>query len=136
MLNVFPELITFVLFAPFMLRVAVGILFFFWGIRLLWREKHAEAASTLRVEWGSMGVFFIWYLAFTEILLGLTLIAGFFTQIAAIVGMIISGKLYFYSTRYPIVAHADKTTYFLIFIICLSLLLTGAGIFAIDLPRL
>lgn len=136
MLNIFPDLITYILFAPLLLRVVVGILFLSWGYHLFWREKYAETASTLRVDWGASGAFFIWYLAIAEVLLGLALIAGFFTQIAAIVGMIVSGKLYFLSVRYPVIAHAGKTAYLLIFVICLSLLFTGAGAFGVDMPRL
>lgn len=136
MLNIFPELITFVLFAPLLLRTIVGIYFLHWGLQLFKKDRYADCASSLRIEWGSLGIIFIWYLSFFEILVGAFLIAGFLTQAAAIGGMLIAGKLYYLRRAYPSVATAEGTTYILMFVISLSLLLSGGGAFAIDIPRL
>jgi uncharacterized membrane protein YphA (DoxX/SURF4 family) len=136
MLNIFPELITFVLFAPLLLRVVVGSYFLYWGIEFLKKDRYADCATSLRVEWGSLGILFIWYLSFFEIIVGAFLITGFLTQAAAIGGMLIAGKLYYLQRTYPSVAKNERATYILIFVVCLSLLLSGAGVLAIDIPRL
>lgn len=136
MLNIFPELITFVLFAPLLLRVVVGSYFLYWGIEFLKKDRYADCATSLRVEWGSLGILFIWYLSFFEIIVGAFLITGFLTQAAAIGGILIAGKLYYLQRTYPSVAKNERATYILIFVVCLSLLLSGAGVLAIDIPRL
>ncbi len=136
MLNIFPELITFVLFSPLLLRVVVGVYFLYWGVQLLKKDRYADCATSLRVEWGSLGILFIWYLSFFEIIVGAFLIVGFLTQAAAIGGMLIAGKLYYLQKTYPSVARNERSTYLLIFVVCLSLLLSGAGVLAIDIPRL
>lgn len=136
MLNIFPELITFVLFSPLLLRVVVGAYFLYWGVQLLKKDRYADCATSLRVEWGSLGILFIWYLSFFEIIVGVFLIAGFLTQAAAIGGMLIAGKLYYLQRTYPSVAKNERATYVLIFVVCLSLVLSGAGVLAIDIPRL
>lgn len=136
MYSPFPELFTYILVAPLLLRVVVGLLFLAWGIRLFLRERYARAASELRVRWGGMGALFIWYLALFELVAGAMLVLGFYTQIAALMGILLVGKLYFYRNTFPTIAGADRVTYVLIFVICLSLLFTGAGAFGMDFPRL
>ncbi len=136
MLNIFPELITFVLFAPLLLRVVVGSYFLYWGIEFLKKDRYADCATSLRVERASLGILFIWYVSFFEIIVGAFLITGFLPQAAAIGGMLIAGKLYYLQRTYPSVAKNERATYILIFVVCLSLLLSGAGVLAIDIPRL
>ena len=134
MLNPFPDLLVLGLLAPFILRVTLGLLFLMSGWRHATRERREGIASTLRVAWGSAGTFFIWYLAGIEILVGIALIFGFLTQIAALVGIIISAKMLFFRKRYPMIALQNVTHYVLVIAICVSLLLSGAGALAIDIP--
>jgi len=134
MLTVFPGLLFLDPLAPFLLRVTVGIIFLFMGYNHLTRERREGIATDLRLKWGATGTFFIWYLGIFEIVVGLFLIAGFLTQIAAIVGGIIALKLLHGRKKYPKISPQSTSFYILLFVICLSFLVTGAGAFAIDLP--
>lgn len=135
MLNPFPELLvlSFIL-APFMLRLALGGLFLYAGWQHLSREKRASAASALRVEWGALGTYFIWVLGIVEVLVGLGLLLGLLTQIAALVGGLIALKLLLFRKRYPVIASGSAQFYILAIAICLSLLISGAGGLAFDVP--
>ena len=134
MLSVFPDLLFLDPLAPFFLRVTVGIIFLLMGYNHLTRERREGLASDLRLKWGATGTFFIWYLGIFEVITGLFLIIGFLTQIAAIVGGVITLKLLYGRKKYPKIAPQGSSFYIILFVICLSLLLTGAGAFAIDLP--
>jgi uncharacterized membrane protein YphA (DoxX/SURF4 family) len=133
MLNPFPELLTFSLLGPFILRVTIGFILFNLGYLKLTREKtrwHTTFETLgLKPESGwtkSFGVL--------EILGGLALIAGFYTQIAALIFVIITFiELYIEQKESSILAR-NAAFYLLLFVIALSLLFTGAGFFAFDLP--
>ena len=118
MLNPFPDLLVLGLLAPFILRVILGLLFLLSGWQHATRERREGIASTLRVAWGSTGTFFIWYLAGIEILVGIALIFGFLTQIAALIGIIISVKMLFFRKRYPMIVLHNVTHYVLVIAIC------------------
>ena len=134
MLNPFPELLILGLLAPFLLRVALGALFLHAGWSHLSRENRAEAASKLRLEWGALGTYFIWIVGVAEVLAGLALLVGFLTQIAALVGVLIALKLLYIRKHYPVIASGSVEFYILVIAMCLSLLLSGAGALAIDIP--
>jgi len=120
--------------APFVLRMALGVLFLIHGWQHLTRERRENIASGLRVAWGSVGTYFIWYLAGIEIIVGIAFIAGFLTQIAALIGIVIAIKMLVLKERYPMIVLQNVAYYVLIIVICVSLLLSGAGALAIDIP--
>jgi uncharacterized membrane protein YphA (DoxX/SURF4 family) len=134
MLNPFPEILFLDPLAPFILRTAVGIIFLLIGYSHLTKERREGIASDLRLKWGATGTFFIWVIGIAEILSGLSLILGLLTQIGALVGGIISIKLLWLRKTYTKIAPHSSAFYTLLFIVCLSLLFTGAGAFAFDLP--
>jgi len=133
--SIFPELLTFTFFAPLLLRVAVGTLFFWMGYKHLTKERRTAEESVLHGrKWGPLSSVFIWSLGTVEILAGGALFIGLYAQVAALAGVLLSAlhiKLHrCYSTFSPY----PKTYYLLLAVICLSLILTGAGAFAFDLP--
>lgn len=65
---------------------------------------------------------------------GVLMIVGLFTQIDAIVLGLVSLGSIFGKMKNGSFAKESKTFYFVIFIICLSLLFSGAGFLAFDLP--
>lgn len=134
MLNPLPDLLYLAILAPFILRVAVGLFFLERGYVNLMREKREEMASELRVSWGSLGTFFIWYLGIFQVLVGLSLVLGYLTQIGAIIGFLIMMKLYLLRNKYPVIAPYAGVLYLIVAAVCLSLIITGAGGIAIDLP--
>ncbi|MBI2618275.1 DoxX family membrane protein [Candidatus Kaiserbacteria bacterium] len=133
MLSVFPSLLTFGIFAPLFLRLTAGIFFFYSGYRHFGEER-MELVRELSQKFSSAGKAIAVTLALVEMLLGLFLIAGFLTQVMALLGMIFTLKLLWFKNKYPLVAKHEKVVYALLFVIFLSLLFTGAGAPAVDLP--
>lgn len=133
MLNVFPDLLTYQMFAPFMLRVVLGLILVnlgflkFSGEKVRW-ENSFETLN-LRPKEILVSIF-----GFIEIIGGIALIAGFYTQIAALVFAVITFIELYIEQRESSLLKRDFVFYLLLFVIALSLLFTGAGFFAFDLP--
>lgn len=134
MLNPFPEILFLEPLAPFILRVTAGIIFLLIGYSHLTKERREGIASDLEVKWGVVGTYSAWIFGGAEVLVGISLILGFLTQIGAIIGGIAALKLLWFRKIYPRLAPDSSAFYTLLLAICLSLLFTGAGAFAIDLP--
>lgn len=120
MLNTFPDLLSFSLIAPFLLRVVAGLFFVRLGIHT---ARDSRQTSGVRVA----------TLGFLEIAIGALLIVGLFTQISALTGFclsIILAKVERKDSPRP----TGRAAFVLLAMICLSLVLTGAGAFAFDLP--
>jgi uncharacterized membrane protein YphA (DoxX/SURF4 family) len=134
MLNVFPSLL-YPFFAPLILRVAVGLVFVWLGVRT-WRRAGRLAGVVLPIigkqAWAPYvaGLF--------EIALGLMFLAGWYTQVAAILGIVGMIKYAIYHKWWPHVMEeylpVSPLAIILIAVICLSLLVSGAGALAQDLP--
>lgn len=116
-LSIFPALFGYSLLAPTILRIVSGIFFASIGI------------ANIKAKTGMSAVAGI-----LQILTTLSLLAGFLTQIGAIVGMgIIIGRIFNNFSTYD--RSANLISFHLtILSILISLLLTGAGAFALDLP--
>ena len=72
--------------------------------------------------------------ALVELIVGGALIAGAYTQLAAIAGAMLALKYFIWKRRYPHFFPLSRSASALLFVICLSLIVTGAGAFAMDLP--
>ena len=133
MLNPFPELLTYILLSPFLLRVVLGFTFVNLGARKLRAEKARWKMSfeTLRIR---PPLFWTVLLGFIEIFGGLMFVAGFFTQIAALVFSLISLLDLYIEYQAPPILKRSFTFYLFLFTISLSLIFSGAGLFAFDLP--
>ncbi len=133
MLNIFPEFLTYSMLAPFILRVVLGFIFVNLGYLELTREKYrwARACEALGLKPGMM-----WSQVFgiTQIVGGLMLIAGLFTQGAALFFAFISLAELYVENRAPLLLKRNLAFYLLIFAISLSLIFSGAGFLAFDLP--
>ncbi len=112
-LSVFPQLLTFGLFAPTLLRLVVGI-YGMYATKTRWKKPYK-------------------LVAILNFAVSLLVILGLYTQPAVIAGMALLAMDYYF----------DKTTgtertpcvvYMLMFVILLSLLFTGPGLAAFDLP--
>lgn len=133
MLNTFPGLLTFSLLAPLILRVVLGLVFINLGYIELTSEKKRWVAffETVRLKPAKM---FVIIMGLVEIIGGISLIAGFSTQIAALTFSIVTFGEFYVEYREETLLKRDIIFYLLIFTISLSLLFSGAGIFAVDLP--
>lgn len=131
MLNPFP--IQFLaLFAYFLLRVIVGGALIFLGLQH-YRHRH-ELKNVLVLSWWRHGALTSLIFAIGEVLIGGLLIAGAFTQIAALALMIVSSKMLIMRNWFDHPTIPTKLTYLLFFAIGLTLFITGAGALAFDLP--
>ncbi|MEK7646323.1 MAG: hypothetical protein AAB381_01350 [Patescibacteria group bacterium] len=119
MLSLFPSLLSWGQLSPFILRIILGCVFLYWAYTAI-RSKNI---STIEYVFG-----------YIEGVAGLLLIAGLWVQGAALVACIklvgcIIGKIRTGAFL------TDGVNYYLILLaIAVSLLLTGAGFFAFDLP--
>ena len=113
-LTTFPGLLTYMLIAPFLLRVAVGTLRLFAG-----GERYKKGDKWL-------GVLYI--------LSSLFIIIGFYTQIAAIVAILCIKFDYWREKKAGTVSREKMALTILMEVILISLLFTGPGFLAFDLP--
>ena len=113
-LTTFPALLTYTLVAPLLLRVAVGVLRLFAGVERYKKE-------------------YKWLSVFYFLSSGL-LIVGLYTQITSIVSIILISFDYYTAKKAGTLSREKIALSVLMKIILLSLLFTGPGLFALDLP--
>lgn len=131
MLNTFPDLLSLGFFAPTILRITVALAFLF-GAYL--QHRRLEELSRIRFPIVGAGAWIIWLSIIAHTVIGLMLFFGYYTQIAAILGIVGSIKGIVYAKKYPRLFALCRADYVFILAICLSLLLSGAGAWARDLP--
>jgi uncharacterized membrane protein YphA (DoxX/SURF4 family) len=120
------------MFAPFILRIGVAIAFALTAHTFY--QHRAELASMPYPIIGKPGIGLAWFAAVATAILALFLATGFETQATAIIGCAGAIKCWFFAKQQPTLFSAGRLTYFLIALVCLSLIITGAGAFAFDKP--
>jgi uncharacterized membrane protein YphA (DoxX/SURF4 family) len=133
--NLFPELFSFSLIAPFILRVVLSLVFLNLGYLKLSRERPGWIGSFNILNIHPAG-FFTSLLGIIEIIGGGLLLAGAYTQLTAMILGVISLVELFIEYREESILKRDFVFYLLLTAICASLLLTGAGLWAVDVPIL
>jgi uncharacterized membrane protein YphA (DoxX/SURF4 family) len=133
--NVFPDLLSFALIAPFILRIVVGLIFVNLSSLKLNKERAGWINSFNLLKIKPAG-FFTGLLGIIESVGGFLLIIGAYTQVTALVLGVISLCEMLIEYKEDSILKRDFVFYFLLTAICASLLLTGAGLFAIDIPVL
>lgn len=133
MLNPFPDLLTYSLLGPLILRLITGLIFIDLGVLAFKNEKGRWLASlsALKVPNPQLS---LKILGTIEILGGIMLMAGFYTQVAALVLGLLTFAESYIEYKSPEILKRNFVFYTLLFCILLSLLLTGAGAFAVDMP--
>ena len=133
MLSVFPSLLFLSLLAPLILRVVAGVILFSDGYSYFKgnKEKIADEATK---TFGGIGRYSYLLVGGAEVLIGLSLVAGYLTQVSALLGAILILKIFFLKKKMPVLSLQSNTTYMLLLAILVSLIVTGAGAFAVDLP--
>lgn len=113
-LSTFPQLFFLGLLAPFLLRIAVGLFIIYLG-----KERYYKNTPWLSVIY---------------VISGICLFIGLYTQISAIVGIVlIAIELYLENAERKI-SLEKKILYVMAGVILLSLLFSGAGFLAFDRP--
>jgi len=113
-LSIFPDLLTFGLVGPLLLRIAVIIFITYLSLDRL-KEKNI-------------------LIAIPSIITGILILLGLYTQIAAILGIIVISSDYMINKGSTQFGTERKLLYGIVKIILLSLLVTGPGFLAFDLP--
>lgn len=133
MLNPFPELLTFSLLGPMFLRAILGLIFIDLGRFKFKGEKSRWIASLEALHIGQAPIV-VKVLGAIEIIGGVMLIIGLYTQIAALVLAILTGTEAYLEYKDATLLKRNFSFYILLFVVLLSLLVTGAGAFAFDIP--
>lgn len=121
MLSLFPSLLTYEQFAPFIIRVVLGVTLAYFGYQKI--KNHGESSGSNSMLYGIV-----------EVVIALFLIIGLYTQLAAMLnGAILLIKLGFKTSEGKL--FSDGINYYaLLLTMCVSLIFLGAGFFAFDLP--
>lgn len=130
MLNTFPALLTYGFFAPTMLRLAVAFMLLFVAYH---HFKNKDTISRERFPVIGANNWVAWFSIAVEVAVALMLLFGYHTQIAAIIGALIGLKYVVWAGKFPAYFMLPRSTAFFLLVICLSLLVSGAGALAIDL---
>jgi uncharacterized membrane protein YphA (DoxX/SURF4 family) len=133
LLNPFPALLDYRIFAPVLLRVAAGAVFIYLAYV---HYQHREQVSSMNFPVIGRASWVGWFAVIVEAVIGIALAFGYYTQIASIVGVIAALKHVIWRNKYPSFFVLPRTTSLLLIAILLSLLVTGAGLFAFDIPGL
>lgn len=133
MLNPFPELLTYSLIGPFILRVVLGVIIAETGV-LKFRSERARWIASFEALHLKPADILVSILGVVEVIGAMGLILGLYTQIAALVFVFVFGVELYLEYKEEQVLKRDIVFYLLVFSIALSLLLTGAGAFAFDIP--
>ncbi len=133
MLSIFPDLFTYSLIAPFVLRIALGSFFVLQGIRRHKEDSMGWNALWVNKKLGTYTVAAI--LAKIQIIIGVLLFVGLFTQVAGILALLFVWVEWFKKrTNGTTIPFQELWLAVLVTVIGLSLLFLGAGSLAIDLP--
>lgn len=132
MVNPFPHLLIYGIFAPTLIRVALGAALLFISVEhFRSRKSITELTSPLMGRSARLAGAL---LAFVEIVVGGLLVVGAWTQIAALLVILLSIKALFIRKSLHALLPVSRGAYVLIAAMALSLLLSGAGGYAFDLP--
>lgn len=132
MLSVFPIMFLSLL-AHTLLRLFFGGALLYLGVTHAFRERQGLIA-VLREHWKRSAAFLVSYLALVECVLGVLIIVGAWTQVAALLAAILGLKMIIFAKRFAHPAIPSRIFWVMVIGAGLSLTITGAGAFAIDLP--
>lgn len=127
--NLLPDLLSYFIISPLILRLTLAIFIIenFWKISFLWRNKESTIPGFIIYFWRGL-------LISTGLILSILLIIGLSVQLVAIIASLFFVALLIISIFKNDYLDKNYSTYFLLIIISLSLIITGAGWCAIDLP--
>ncbi len=132
MLSIFPELFTYGLFAPLILRIVLGGYFVLLGIRRVKEDSAGYSALWGNTKIGSKPLAPI--LAKIQITIGIMIFIGLYTQVIVIVAIAFMLAEWFRRSAMGKLSFQELWNTLLIVAICAALLILGAGLLAFDLP--
>ena len=133
MLSIFPDMLTFWLVAPLLLRVSMGLIFIYFGVSKIQRGKDTRVSFFKKIGLGK-GTLTFWIVSTLEIIGGGLLVLGLFTQLTALVLSIITMGALYIKIRRPKTLKNTPEFFILLLAALLSLVFLGPGFIAVDLP--
>ncbi|MFA6077994.1 MAG: DoxX family protein [Candidatus Paceibacterota bacterium] len=133
LLSVFPSFLTYGLVAPLILRLVLGGIFLSAGYLKIFKHRESTISMFKSANFPKP-LFFMWLVAYTELICGFFLILGLWTQVSALLIAIISLGGLIIKLRKPSLLRQTTDFYIFALAIAISLLFSGAGFFSIDLP--
>lgn len=130
--SLWPQLFTFTFFVPAALRIAAAIFYADLAAHLFKHRSEVAAGPFPFVGKPGMGI--AWFGVIVCALIALSFATGMWTQAAALLGFSGALKGFIFAKQYPSVYAHSRMAYFLLAVVCLALLVSGAGAFAIDKP--
>jgi uncharacterized membrane protein YphA (DoxX/SURF4 family) len=131
MFSFFPQLLFLTPLAIAILRVTAGLYLIYIGY-FLWSERDVLSKESFPII-GRMPIWLSAIAAIVQTILGILLIVGAWTQLAALLGLIVALKCVLFARTYKKIMPLDRSASVLLLIILLSLVIMGAGAFAFDL---
>ncbi len=131
MLTPFPDFLMFGFFSPTLLRCAAAAIFIYLAY---YHFKHKEAIARIDMPIVGGGMWVAWVAVIIEMAVSASLFFGYYVQYAAVLGLLGAVKQFVWRNAYPTFFILPRTTSALLIAILLSLLVTGAGALAFDLP--
>ena len=132
MLSIFPELFTYALVAPFLLRIVLGGFFVYQGVRRHKQDAGSWAALWNNAKIGSLAIAPL--LTKIQIVIGVLIFVGLYTQVSIIFAAVFVGLELFRRNRITRLTMAEIWPSIFIITVAASLLFLGAGLLAFDLP--
>ena len=132
MLSLFPQILFLSPLALTLLRVALAVYLAYIAWHLL--NKHEEIERIQFPIIGNVRAWMVWVSATLTAAIAAIIFIGAWTQVAGILAAIVILKHLVYFRRYQSVFPFPRSTYILLLCIALTLIVSGAGAFAFDLP--
>lgn len=132
MQSIFPYLLSWSLIIPFILRIVGGSYFVYFGYKGMTSEWHNKMSFFNEMHFRP-AVFYAYTITAGELLGGIMLLMGFATQLVALIFFIICLVSIMIEKSGTATVQRNLNVYILLAIIMLSLFISGAGYYAIDL---
>ena len=121
MLSMIPALLTYQQVSPLIIRVVLGVTLFYFGYRKMIGKGDSSGSNS--TTFGAI-----------EMFISVFLIIGLFTQIAALLNVVILIIKLGFKAKSGLLFSDGINYYILLLAMAISLLFTGAGFLAFDLP--
>lgn len=131
MLSLFPQLLWLAPYSSTLLRLGIGISFFYAGYLVMVRRE--EFAKIRIPVIGNPAIWMLWISGLVTAVDGFAIFIGFGTQLAAMIGLLIALKHALLPRRFDALRPLPRSTSLLLILMCLALVVSGAGHLGFDL---
>lgn len=132
MLSLFPQILFLAPLGTTLLRIVAGVYVLYIAYRVAADTEEYQKERFPIV--GHAPSWLLWLGAIITFAIGLLLVIGLYTQAAAILAGLTALKIAIVDRWYGRIMPLSTAAAILLFFVCLSLLVSGPGIYAFDLP--